>query len=191
MKRTWFVCLVVSLPAACLLAGCALRGQASAPAVLFQGNWVLDKTFGVTAPANFTTRMEAARDQLTVRSHWDDPQDDRYALTLMGITMNEFVIATTGREQSAQVGPFVFKHSTNWENGNLVTRWSTSEFMGSSFQGAWTRAVSKDGGTLTLDIDATSSTGKNSRARLIFHRPSTTAPAGNGSRARPVASNIA
>jgi hypothetical protein len=176
---------------ACLIAGCALRGQASSPAVLFQGDWVLDKTLGLTAPANFTTRMDAARDQLTVRSHWDDPQDGCYALTLMGITMNEFVIATTGREQSTQVGPFVFKHTSNWENGSLVTRWSTSEFMGSSFQGSWTRAVSKDGGTLTVDIDATSSAGQNSRARLIFHRRSATAPAGNGSPARPVASNIA
>ena len=76
----------------------------------------------------------------------------------------------TGRDMAAQAGPFVVRHDSNWDGGKLVTHWSTSEFMGSSFHGTWTRAVSKDRATLTLDIDAMSSIGEASRARLIYRR---------------------
>jgi hypothetical protein len=169
MERIRFVCLAV-LPLASLLSGCALHGQGSDPTTLLDGKWILRKSFGVTPPENFSTNVDAARDRVTVRSHWEEPKNGQYGLTLMGIAMPEFVMETTGRDQATQVGPFVFRHASAWEDGRLVTRWSTSEFMGSSFQGTWTRAVSKDGSTQTVDIHAMSSSGEISRARLIFHR---------------------
>lgn len=191
MKPTPFVCLLTLLPLLFPVASCSLHGQGSAPAALFQGDWLLDRSLGVTAPPNFTTRIEADRGELILRSRWDGSPGERSGLTLIGVTTDEFRIGTDGRERSTQVGPFVVKHSSSWENGALVTRWSTSEFMGSSFEGKWTRTVSKDGASLLLDIDATSSAGQNSRARLIFHRRTTAAPAGHGYRPPPPASNIA
>lgn len=155
--------------AASLLSGCALHGQASNPAALIEGKWTLDKSFGVTPPQNFSTEVEKGKDRITLRSRWDEPENGQHGLTLIGVTTPNFIIDTTGREQAAQVGPFVFHYRSAWENGKLVTRWTTSEFMGSSFQGTWTRAVSRDGSTQTLDIDASSSL-QISRARLIFRR---------------------
>ena len=169
MKRNVFLWLAV-LPAALLLAGCSLHGQAADPLTAFQGDWALDKSFGVTPPQEFSTNIQAGKDQVSIRSHWKPPADGRYGLTLIGITTPEFVIETTGREQAAQAGPFVIRYASAVENRSIVTHWSTSEFMGSSFRGTWTRTVSKDGSTLTLDIDATSSSGDTSRARLIFRR---------------------
>lgn len=168
MRRIRFVWLAV-LPAFSVLSGCALHGQGSDPATLLEGKWTLEKSFGVTPPQNFSSQVEKAQNQITIKSRWDDPQNGQHGLTLMGVTTPQFVIDTTGREQAAQVGPFVFHYRSAWENGKLITHWTTSEFMGSKFQGTWTRAVSKDGGTQTLDIDASSSL-QMSRARLIFHR---------------------
>ncbi len=150
--------------------GCALHGQAGDPAAPLQGEWTLDKSFGVTPPKSFRIKVEAGNNQVTIRSHWEEPRDGRYGLTLIGVTIPELTLFATGREQAVQAGPFVLRCSSAWRNGNLVTQWSTSEFMGSSFRGTWTRAVSKDGSTQTLDIDASSSSGESSRARLIFHR---------------------
>lgn len=153
-----------------LLTGCALHGQAHDSAALLEGQWTLDKSFGVTPPQHWSMKIATARDQVTIRSHWEEPKDGRYGLTLMGLAMPEFVLDTTGRQTAAQVGPFVFQCESGWEGGKLVTHWSTSEFMGSSFQGTWTRAVSKDRSMQTLDVDALSSGGEVSRARLIFRR---------------------
>jgi len=168
MKRIQFVWLA-ALPAVSLLSGCTLHGQGSDPATLLEGKWTLEKSFGVTPPEHFSTQVEKANKQITLKSSWDEPANGQHALTLMGVTTPQFVIDTTGREQAAQVGPFVFHYRSMWENGKLITRWTTSEFMGSSFRGTWTRAVSKDGSTQTLDIYAASSL-QMGRARLIFHR---------------------
>jgi hypothetical protein len=168
MKPIRFVWFAVLLGAS-LLSGCALHGQGSDPASLLDGKWTLDKSFGVTPPQNFSTQVERANNQVTIRSHWDEPANGQYGLTLMGLTTPQFIVDTSGREQAAQVGPYVFHYKSAWENGKLVTHWTTSEFMGSSFHGTWTRGVSKDGSTQTLDIDASSSL-QMSRARLIFRR---------------------
>lgn len=169
MNRMQYVCLAPLLPAL-LLTGCTLRGQASEAPASLAGKWVLMRSLGVTPPASFLTNLEIAADRVTIRSHWEEPKDGRYGLTLMGITVPEFVLDTTGREMAVQAGPFVLRHKSSWDGSKLVTRWETSEYMGSSFQGTWTRAISKDGQGLTLDIDATSSIGQTSRARLIFQR---------------------
>jgi hypothetical protein len=169
MNPTRWVCSA-ALCTAVLFSGCALSGQAGDPAVAFAGEWILEKSFGVTPPQAWWTKVETANRQVIVRSHWEEPRDGRYGLTLIGLTMPELTLDTTGKPQVAQSGPFVLHYSSTWRNSNLVTQWSTSEFMGSSFRGTWTRAVSKDGGRLTLDIDASSSGEESSRARLIFRR---------------------
>jgi hypothetical protein len=169
MRLRGFVYLAV-LCAVMWLSGCALEGQAADAITAFQGDWVLEKSFGVTPPAEFETRIQTGKDQLVIHSRWKPPADGRYGLTLMGVTTPEFEIDTSGREQAAQIGPFVFRYTSGIENRSVVTHWSTSEYMGSSFHGTWTRAVTKDGTMMTLDINASSSSGEMSRARLIFKR---------------------
>ena len=61
------MCLAVS-PAAVLLSGCALRGQAADPVVAFQGDWALEKSFGVTPPQDFSMKIQVAKDQVSIRS---------------------------------------------------------------------------------------------------------------------------
>ena len=166
LTRSLLACLALL---AGLLSGCNLRGQNSASANMI-GSWVLDRTLGVTAPPDFTMKVAANQDQITINSHWSEPPNGRYGLTLIGVTTSEMVLDARGTDTSTQVGPFVMKHRSYWENGKLVTGWSTSEYSGSSFRGTWTHAVSRDGRGLTLDIDATSGSGDQSRARLMFRR---------------------
>jgi hypothetical protein len=166
LTRSLAVCVVI---AAALLSGCSLHGQNAASENL-PGSWVLDRTLGVTAPPAFTMKVAANEDQVTIHSHWSEPPNGQFGLTLIGVTTSEIVLDTRGADTSTQVGPFVMKHRSSWENGKMVTRWTTSDYMGSSFHGTWTHAVSRDGRQLTLDIDATSASGEQSRARLMFRR---------------------
>jgi len=166
LTRSLLACVMT---VAAILSGCNLHGQSSGSADLL-GNWVLDRTLGVTTPPDFTMNVTKNQDQTTIHSHWSEPPNGQYGLTLIGVTTSEIVLDTGGADTSTQVGPFVMKHRSSWENGRLVTRWSTSDYMGSSFSGTWTHAVSRDGRQLTLDIDATSGSGEKSRARLMFRR---------------------
>jgi hypothetical protein len=161
--------LTVLAPAVAVLAGCSLHGQHNLSS-RFSGDWFLDKSFGATAPPGFATNLAISGDRVTVRSRWQRGQDDRTGLTLVGLIQPEMVLETGGRDLAAQVGPFVFRHASHWDGDRLVTRWSTSEFMGSSFRGTWTRSVSKDGEMQILDVDAVSSLGQVNRARLVFRR---------------------
>lgn len=167
---------LVTYPAsACLLAawlatvGCGLRGSETGIGAL-AGDWKLERGFGATPPGHLETRIAAESGKVTVRSRWDEPANGQYGLTLIGITVPEMVFDLTGREAATQVGPFVLRHATRIRRGQWTTDWSTSEYMGSSFRGRWTRAVSKDGAAMTLDIEAVSGLGDESRARLVFRR---------------------
>jgi hypothetical protein len=166
LTRSLAACVVL---VAALLSGCNLHGQYSSSANL-SGSWVLDRTLGVTAPPDFTMKVAANQDQVTIHAHWSEPPNGQYGLTLIGVTTSEMVLDIRGADTPTQVGPFVMKHRSSWENDKLVTRWSTSDYMGSSFHGTWTHAVSRDGRQLTLDIDAASGSGEQSRARLMFRR---------------------
>lgn len=159
-----------SIAGVLLLFGCGLRRQGSHSAAEFQGDWSLEKSVDVTPPRAWLMKVEAAHERFTVHSHWEDPRDGRYGLTLIGLATPELLIDTTGKKQAAQSGPFVMRYRSTWRKGELVTEWSTSEFMGSSFRGTWTESVSQDRSKLTLDIDASSSGGETSRATLIFRR---------------------
>ncbi len=167
MNRKWWVLSIAW--AAAMLGGCSLHGQQNL-GTRFAGDWMLDKSFGSSAPPGFSTTVAVGADRVTLRSRWDRTEDARTGLTLVGVIEPEMVLSTDGRKLASQAGPFVFHHSSQWDGDRLVTRWSTSEFMGSSFRGTWSRSVSKDGAMQILDVDAVSSLGQVNRARLVFRR---------------------
>ncbi len=167
MGRLVWVCVVVPLV---VLSGCSRHGKAEATPEKFAGDWVLDRSFGVSAPEGLTQNVRAGGDRLEIQSHCTRQVDHRYVLILAGLTTPELVIDTTGRSSSVQAGPFVIRYMSGWQKGRVVTYWSTSSFMGTSYHGTWQRSVSDDGATQVVDIDTTASDGQVSRARLIFRR---------------------
>ena len=170
MKTVAMLAAAVSLCAALTgTLGCRLRGADSGISAL-AGDWTLTRGFGVTPPDHFETSLSADRNRVFVRSRWEAAHDGQVGLTLVGLATPELVLDTSGVESAAQVGPFVLRHTSRLNHGRLITDWSTSEYMGSSYRGSWIRTVSRDGAMLTLDIDAVSGAGDESRARLIFRR---------------------
>lgn len=167
MGRLVLASVVVPLA---VLSGCALHGKGDGAPERFEGDWVLDRSFGVSAPEGLTQNVRAGGDRLDIVSHWTQPVDRRYVLILAGLTTPELVIDTTGRRSSVQAGPFVIRYMSGWQNGRVVTYWSTSSFMGTSYHGTWQRSVSRDGTAQVVDIDTTASDGEVSRARLIFRK---------------------
>lgn len=164
------VCLMAVVVAAAINTGCALHGEPAVNAVPFVGEWMYHDSTGSVPPYDLVVRVEFVDGRLIFNSKWAGSQSAPQGLTLIGVVTPRIALDPSGRENGSQVGPFVFRHTSHWRNDELVTVWSTSEYMGSSYSGTWKRAVSKDRAEMTLDIDALSSTGAVSRARVVFHR---------------------
>jgi len=148
----------------------AMLFSAGAAAPGFNGTWRLLGASGANAPADFIVSVRQSSGMLQFDARWEEPKNGQYALTLLGVVTPLLRLSTAGQEDLNQVGPFVFHSRSRWEGDRLITEWSTSAFMDQSFRGTWTRALSADGRQFTLEIAATSSAGKNSRATLIFRR---------------------
>lgn len=162
--------LLITVASATLLAGCAMNGQGPAKAERFRGEWVVFSADGTTPPANFVSSFEPQGERLVVRSAWQDPRDGRIGLTLVGVATPELILDASGAEAVAQIGPFVFRHRSEWRGDALETRWSTSDYMGSSYRGTWKRSVSPDGAMMTLDIEARANVGGTNHGQLMFRR---------------------
>lgn len=148
---------------------CSLRGQ-SAHASRFVGEWTFQDSTGSVPPYDLVTKVQYDGGRLTFDTTWGGPPNAPQGLTFIGVVTPHISLDLSGREAGSQVGPFVIRHTSEWKNEELVTRWSTSEYMGSSYSGTWKRSVAKDGSTMTLDIYALSSIGSVSRARIVFRR---------------------
>jgi hypothetical protein len=143
------------------------RAQQSAPPNL-SGEWVPVSAAGTKPPDNFVVQMSQSSATLRVASHWTQPENGQYGLTLVGLLAPEMTFFMDGREDLNQAGPFVLHSRTRWDGARLVTSWNTSEFHGVSFDGEWVRSVSADGREFTLDIHANSSQGQHTEAMLKF-----------------------
>jgi len=64
-----------------------------------------------------------------------EPKNGEYGLTIVGLVAPELIFFTDGREDLNQAGPFVIHSKTRWSGTRLITKWSTSELMGVSFEG--------------------------------------------------------
>ena len=115
-------------------------------------------------------RVNQSSTELRISSRWKEPENGQYPLTLVGLLTPKLTFSSDGREDLNQAGPFVIHSKTRWNGTRLTTTWSTSELMGTTFNGQWIRSVSADGRESTLDMHATSSQGRRSDASLKFRR---------------------
>ena len=136
----------------------------------FSGEWELVSAAGTTPPEAFVMLMNQSSTVLRGNAHWTESENRQYGLTLVGLITPELIFSMDGREDLNQAGPFVIHSKTRWTGARLITKWSTSEFLGMSFEGQWVRSVSVDGRELTLEIHANSSQGRHSDAVLKFRR---------------------
>lgn len=152
---------------ACVCANAQIRG--------FAGDWKLIGIHGTTAPEDFTMHVDQTESSVDIAARWA-LHEDAHALTLIGIATPHVRFTTASHEDLNQVGPFVLHSRTHWDGTRLVTTWHTSDFMGKSFTGTWTRSLSPDGRRQRLDVKGDSSDGKFTRAILTFERLSGRAP---------------
>ena len=144
------------------------KGRAQQAAVPdFSGEWRVVSASGATQPDGFVMRVHQSSTALRITG---EHQDGQTGLTLLGLTAPQVILSTDGREDLNQDGPFVLHSRTAWSGARLVTNWSTSEFLGTSFQGQWVRFLSADGREMTIEIHADSSKGQHSDAVLKFQR---------------------
>ncbi len=136
----------------------------------FSGQWELISSTGTTPPAGFRMQLNQSSIALQVRTHWTEPENRQYGLTLAGLLTPELTFSLEGRQDVNQARPFVITSKTRWNGARLITIWSTSEFMGASFQGQWMHSLSADGHELRLEIQASSSQGRHSDAVLNFRK---------------------
>jgi hypothetical protein len=136
----------------------------------FSGEWKLVSAIGTTSPDELLVHFKQSGPTLNVTAQWQEPPNGRYGLTLLGIVTPKLKLSTDGREDLNQAGPFVLHSRTRWNGTRLLTSWNTSEFLGASFHGEWTRSLSVDGRELTWQIHADSSLGQHSDAVLTFRR---------------------
>src|SRR5260370_19738309 len=157
---------------AIVLAVALWKGRAQQSAVPdFSGDWRVVSATGTTPPEEFTMQVTQSSTSLRVTAHWTEPANGEYGLTLLGLTTPEVILSTDGHEDLNQAGPFVLHTRTLWSGAaRLVTNWSTSEFLGASFQGQWVRSLSPDGHEMTIEIHANSSKGQHSEAVLKLQR---------------------
>src|SRR5712691_9461429 len=140
---------------AIVLAVALWKGRAQQSSVPdFSGDWRVVSATGTTPPEEFTMQVKQSSTSLRVTAHWTEPANGEYGLTLLGLTTPEVILSTDGRENLNQVGPFVLHARTLWSGARLITNWTTSEFLGASFQGQWVRSLSADGHEMTIEIHA-------------------------------------
>jgi hypothetical protein len=147
------------------------KGRAQQPAQPdLSGEWELVSAVGTTPPDGFVMQVNQSSTTLRVRDHWNQPANDQYGLTLVGLLAPELTFSIDGREDLNQAGPFVIHSHTRRNGTRMVTTWSTSELMGMSFKGQWVRSVSADGRESTLEVHADSSQRQHSDATLKFRK---------------------
>jgi hypothetical protein len=146
-----------------------VRAQQSAQPDL-SGEWELVSAVGTTLPDGFVMQVNQSSTTLRVHSHWMEPENGEYGLTIVGLLAPELIFSTDRREDLNQAGPFVIHSKTRWSGTRLITKWSTSELMGVSFEGQWVRSVSADGRESTLEVHADSSPRRHSDASFKFRK---------------------
>lgn len=158
-------------PLAALVIAARSAAGAQAPAHPdFGGEWELSAALGAAPPPGLALRIEQSKDVVQIHSSWQEPRSGQYGLTLLGVVVPELRLRIGDEEDLMQVGPFVLHYRTHWDADRLVTKWTTSEFQGVSFDGTWTRALAPGGRRHTLQINAVSSNGGRSAAMLTFRK---------------------
>ena len=160
----------ISWISALMVTACAVAPAQSSAHPDFSGDWEIAAALGAAPPPALALHIAQSNDAVDVRASWQEPRNGQYGLTLLGVVVPQLHLRTNDEEDLVQVGPFVVHCRTHWDGGHLVTKWTTSDFQGASFEGSWTRSLSPGGREQRLQISAISSNGARSSAMLTFRR---------------------
>ncbi len=137
----------------------------------FAGKWILDNHSARPgdAPNSLETKIKQDSSGVTIESSFKEPDNAVVPLLYLGIMTNTLRLATDGREQQSQIGPFMATFKSSLDGRKLTTEWA-AQIKGDRVQGHWVRTLSDDGQHMTLDIQETSTQGQHAEATLQFVR---------------------
>jgi hypothetical protein len=137
----------------------------------FSGKWILDKQSPRPgdAPNSLETKIKQDSSSVTLESVFKEPDNGVVPLLYLGIMTNTLRLATDGREQQNQIGPFMATFKSSIDGNKLTTEWA-AQIRGDAVQGHWTHTLSDDGKHMTLEIQETSTHGQHAEATLQFVR---------------------
>lgn len=139
----------------------------------FNGKWVIDKgasTASFDIPDQLTQEIKTKGSNLMVLTTWKEPSNGMAPLGLLGIMTTNLRLNLNDQDETNLIGPFKHVSKTKLTGNQLVTDYnaaSTSD--GEQVSGKWTRTLSDDGRTMTIEITQKSGA-KNNEAKLVFHR---------------------
>lgn len=138
----------------------------------FNGKWVIDKTASTATadiPDNLTQQIRKKGENLAIETFWREPRNGMAPLVLLGIMTTQLKLALNGQDTTNWIGPFQQVSKTSQNGNQLLTDWQ-AVVNGQHVQGHWTRTLSDDGRTMTLEIQESTDDGKNNTGKLLFKR---------------------
>jgi bla regulator protein blaR1 len=139
----------------------------------FSGRWNLDKSrsnLPSPSPEDLVETIDHRDPQLKiVTTSRDWSAREPIAQTLFTVMIPEISTTTDNRENTAQFGPGELKSKTRWDAKNLVTEWGLERDGQREMEGTWTRSLSADGKTMTLQVVAGEpESGVQGTTKLVF-----------------------
>jgi len=138
----------------------------------FTGKWALDKSVSTATadiPDGLRQEIKKKGDGYMVETVWREPGNGIAPLALLGIMTTQLALGLDGKETRNQIGPFMQVSKTSQNGNQLVTEW-TAVVNGETITGHWTRTLSDDRRSMTLDIQETMTDGKANSGKLVFKR---------------------
>ena len=138
----------------------------------FDGKWELDKSQSTATsgiPDGLQQQIKHKGSGVLIQSRWRELSNSIAPMVLLGVMVSELSLKTDGTSSTTQMGPFAASETTKEDGNNMTTSWQTT-VNGQAITGQWTRTLSEDGKSMTLNIQQTSSEGKPGSAKLVFKR---------------------
>lgn len=135
----------------------------------FEGKWVLDKgasTATCDLPETMYQKIKKKGDGYQVETAFREPRNGIAPIVLLGIMVTDLKL---GPDVTNQVGPYMQQGKTTVNGNQMVTEW-TAVVNEQPVTGQWTRTLSDDGKSLTLDIKESTADGKSGSAHLVFKK---------------------
>lgn len=148
----------------------------AADATGFAGKWQLDKKqtpATATLPEQLTQEIKQEGDTWVIRSRYREPKNGVYPTAMLGVMTQEVKL---GPDVRNDIGPFQHQSKTRLESNSLITEWtavnangapSGSAVSSEPLSGKWTRTLSEDGKTMTMQIEGAPGSTPTS---LVFKR---------------------
>lgn len=154
---------ILGVAATCLLA---------AKDDVFAGKWVIDKSASTATaeiPDGLTQQVKKKGEGLAIETYWKEPRSGMAPLVLLGIMTTNLKLDLNGQESTNWIGPFQQVSKTTQKGNQLDTDWH-AVVNNQHVRGHWTRTLSADGKSMTLDIQQSTDDGKSGTGKLVFKK---------------------